>query len=309
MRYGVRHHMAQLRALVICALAAATAWAAPAAGTETAWGARVETQIIQSELGQDDGDDIDSSGLGIRGDINFTLKPSKQTSIRADATARVFDYRDDDRATREIYGASLAISQKLSDQVELRLLARRLENVAVVESDSADQTSVEARLEWQQGNDRVRLAAEYRDRQYDVSGNPKGDGYRVAAQYNRRLGSYHWVRLDLRHENMNSTASPNRSFDRQIIQLSYSRPIAKQLRLIPSVEYRQWEFDNRTALGDPQGDPRRDSYVAPGARLAYGRETRGFYADLSAEFRLRQSNDIRYDKNGLRAGLKLGFRF
>lgn len=295
--------------LLVAALAALFIAASQPAFAKADLGARVEMQVVQSELDQDDGDDIDSSGFGLRGDINFTLTPSDKTTIAANATARVFDYNDDSRDTREIYGASLAISEKLSDSVELRLRASRMENIAVLEAGSADQTSAEAQLQWKNGNNRLRIAAEYRERQYDLTDEPKGDGYRVSAQYNRRIGPYHWVQLDVRHEDMQSDESPRRSYNRQLAKLSYSHPIAKRLRLIPSVEYRQWEFDSRVARGDPEGDMRHDDYIAPGLRLAYGRASRGIYADASAEYRIRDSNDIRYDQNAVRAGLRVGFRF
>jgi|GEM_PF-1485343 len=309
MIYRVNQRIVQLRALIAILFVAGFAIASPNAHAKTEWGARVEAQVVQSELDQDDGDDIDSSGFGLRGDINFTLTPSEKTTIAVDTTARVFEYNDDDRDTREIYGAALTISQKLSDHVELRLRARRIENIAVLEAGSADQTSAEARLQLKHGNNRVRVAAEYRTRDYDITGNPDGDGYKISVQYNRRIGPYQWVRLDARHEDMESNESPRRSYNRQVFKLSYSQPIAKRLRLIPSVEYRQWEFDSRVAQGDPERDMRHDEYVAPGLKLAYGRASRGFYADAAAEYRLRNSNDIRYDKNAVRAGLRVGFRF
>lgn len=309
MSYRVVSGLVHMRAIIAAAVLAALPVSAQSARAESEWGGRVEAQVVQSELDQDDGDDIDSSGFGIRGDINFTLSPTKRTSITADATARAFDYNDDDRDTREIYGASLTVNHKLSKHVELRLRARQIENIAVLEASSADQTSAEARLQLQQGNNRVRVAAEYRTREYDMTGNPDGDGYKISVQYNRRLGPYHWVRLDARHEDMQSNESPRRSYNRQVFKLSYSQPIAKRLRLIPSLEYRQWEYDARIARGDPDGGLRHDDYVAPGLRLAYGRASRGFYADASAEYRVRDSNDVRYDQNAVRAGVRVGFRF
>lgn len=309
MNYHVFRGAAPLRSLITIAVAATLTLTAQSVRAETEWGARIEAQVVQSELDQDDGDDIDSSGFGIRGDVNFTISPTERTSITADATARAFDYNDDDRETREIYGAALTINQKLSDHVELRLSARRIENIAVLEADSADQTSAEARLQLQRGNSRVRVAAEYRTREYDMTGNPDGDGYKISVQYNRRIGPYHWVRLDARHEDMQSDESPRRSYNRQVFQLSYSHPVAKRLRLIPSLQYRQWEYDSRIAQGDPDGGLRHDEYIAPGLRIAYGSSTRGFYADASAEYRIRDSNDVRYDKNAVRAGLRVGFRF
>ena len=82
-----------------------------------------------------------------------------------------------------------------------------------------------------------------------------------------------------------------------------------RLRLRPSIEYREWSYDDRIALGDPQSDLRADSYVAPRIELAYGRAGRGVFAEASAEYRLRSSNDRRFDNDAIRLGATVGFRF
>ncbi len=269
----------------------------------------VEIRGVESDIDFDQNDDIDSSGIGARVRLGVDFVLSEKTEIRAEAEGRIFEFRDDNRGSLETGIVRLQVTHQVSDEVQLRGYARRFENIAVLEAFSADQTSLGARFQWQKGNDRIRLTGEYRERDYDTSIGGDSDGYRVAAQYNRRLGTYHWVRFDLRHEDNQSADEPRRSYNRQVAKVKYSVPIAKRLRFRPSLEYRQWDYDARIAQGDPNGALREDSYVAPAVELAWGRSTRGLYATASAEYRFKQSNDERFDDDAIRAGVRIGYRF
>ena len=282
---------------------------AQTAKAESDWAAEISLRAVESKLDLDEGEDLDSSGIGVRGDISFNLEPSDKTQVKFEVEGGAFDYSDTDRDTRESYGGSITVTHDISENVEIRLRARRIENIAVLEANSADQTSIGVRLQWQDGNDRVRLYADYREREYDLTRPAKGDGYRIAAQYNRRIGPYHWFRIDLRHEEMESSESTRRNFERRVIKATYSLPIAKRLRLRPSIEFREWDYEARIARGDPEGDLRADKFVAPGIGLAYGRASRGFFARANAEYRIRSSNDERYGNDGARGGVTVGFRF
>ena len=272
--------------------------------------AQISFSVVQSDLDFDEGEDLDSSGIGIRGEAGVNFDLGKTTGARIEVQGGYFNYNDETRDDRTSYGAAIELDQQVSDTVSLRVRARRIENVTVLEAlPGADQTSVGARLEWQKGNDRVRLYADYREREYDYNTPAHSDGWRLAAQYNRRLGSYHWLRLDLRHEWMDSEDSPRRSFQRSVARVKYSVPVAKLLRVRPSVEYRSWSYDDRIALGDPDGSRRQDSYLAPGVDLAYGRTSKGIYGLAFAQYRLKDSNDERYDNDAIRVGLTVGYRF
>src|SRR3546814_11477554 len=89
---------------------------------------------------------------------------------------------------------------------------------------------------WESGNDRVRVSADYRKREYDLGAPASGDGYRLAAQYRRRIGSYHWLRIDLSHEEMTSSGSPRRSFARRVITATSSMPVATRGRVVQSID-------------------------------------------------------------------------
>jgi hypothetical protein len=257
----------------------------------------------------EDAEESDSSGVGARGELAAQFAPGEQTRVRIEVDASVFEYREDIRGTRESYGGAIELTQELTDQVELRLRVRRAENLAVLESASADQTSVSARLQWERGDDRVRLEGEYRRREYDTLTGGTGDGYRLAAQYNRQIGPYHWLRLDVRMEDMSSTDDPLRSHNRWAVAAKYSLPVAPLVRVRPWVEYRAWKYDSRIALGDPSLRQRHDSFFAPGIELAYGRDNRGLFAEAGVEYRFRTSNDLRYGGDNVLAAVTLGYRF
>lgn len=292
----------------------ALALAAPALGQEGAaqpieFDALIELRGVESDLNFDEGEDIDSSGIGARVRLGAEYRPAQNTEIRIEGEARIFEFRDEDRGSLDSAIGRLTVTQQISDELHIRAHVRRYENIAVLEAFSADQTSVGGRVQWERGNDRVRLDADYREREYDTRLPGNGDGYRLSGQYNRRFGPYHWLRFDLSHEDIESDNAPRRSYDRQVARVKYSHPVHKRIRLRPSLEYRQWDYDARIARGDPEGDLRRDSYVAPAIEISAGRATRGLYGLASAEYRIRTSNDERFDDNAIRIGVRLGYRF
>ena len=268
----------------------------------------IEIRGVESDLDFDQGEGIDSSGLGVRARLGIDFDLSETTGARIEAEGRVFDFRDDDRESLETFVGRVHVTQKITDEIIIRAHVRRFENIAVLEAFSADQFSAGARVQWQDGNDRVRVTGEYRERDYDTTIGGDSDGFSASAQYNRRLGSYHWLRLDLRADKNVSVDEPRRSYDRRVARLKYSLPLTKRLRFRPSIEYREWDYPDRIARGDPEGDLRQDSFVAPAVELAFGR-TKGLYASASAQYRIKQSNDERFDDDAIRVGVRVGFRF
>ncbi|MEL7189899.1 MAG: hypothetical protein AAGK17_10145 [Pseudomonadota bacterium] len=269
----------------------------------------IELRAVESELETDQGDSIDSTGFGGRARLGVTFDLSDTTTVRAEGEARVFTFRDENREDLETFIGRVEVRHDVSDNVEVRAFARRYENIPVLEAFSADQTSIGGRVQWEKGNDRARLTGEYREREYDTLTGGDGDGYRVAAQYNRRLGPYHWLRFDARADRISSDNEPRRSYSRQVARVKYSLPVAKRLRIRPSLEYRTWDYDSRIARGDPDGALRKDSYFAPGADVAWSHPRTGIYATASAEHRFRTSNDERFDANAWRIGVRFGVRF
>ena len=271
--------------------------------------ALIEARGIVSDLVLDQGEGIDSSGAGVRGRIGMTYRPSERTQLRAEAEGRVFEFADADRQRLDTVIGRLEIAHQLTETIAVEGFARRFENISLLEALSGDQTSLGGRLQWQRGADRLRATGEYRKREYDTAVGGAGEGWRAALEYNRRLGSYHYVRFDLAIDRNDSDDEPRRSYDRRVASVLYSHPIGRRIRLRPRLEYREWDYDARIARGDPDAALREDSYVAPGIDLAWGRENRGIYGEFDFEYRFRRSNDERFDDNAARGSVRLGYRF
>ncbi|GAA4642209.1 hypothetical protein GCM10023115_04340 [Pontixanthobacter gangjinensis] len=266
----------------------------------------LSVRAVQAERGVFQGEDVESSGAGARAEAGFEWTRGK-TEIQFDLSATVFDFSDENRETRESASAGLTIAHSVSDTVTLAVYARRSENIVTLESRSADQTSAGAEFQYEDDDNRIRLRAEYRTRDYDGTTTSSGSGMRFDAQYNRRFGSWHWARIDLRAEDIDSD-NPRRGYERYTAKFSYSLPIAKRLRLRPEISMRAWEYDNR-AVPDGQNDIlRKDSMVAPEIGLAYGKLT-GFYGRARASYEFRSSNDPRYREDAPRFELSIGYRF
>ena len=303
---GLGRARAALSALVLACLVAAPFLCAPAYAQD-GWDAQLSARAVSAKRAVAEGNDIDSSGFGLRGEIGHT-RDWGETAIRIEVDATVFDYTEKDRATREGIGLRASVNQRLSDELHLEIEARRAENLVALEAASADQTSVRGQLQWEKGNDRLRVHAEYRQREYDVPARSSGEGVRVGVQYNRRLGPYHWVRFDLRHEDMDS-ADALRGYRREVAAVDYSHPITRAMRLRAGVEARRWRYDGRLAQGADTQELRRDSVIAPEAGVSWGSEARGFYGNARASYEFRTSNDVRYGADAPRFDLMLGYRF
>ncbi|NVD44445.1 hypothetical protein [Qipengyuania atrilutea] len=268
---------------------------------------RTTLHAVQADRAVFQGEDVESSGVGASALAGITLR-EQDTSVRIAVDAKVFKFSDDERQRRESLGISVYARQQVSEHLELEVRARRVSDIVTLESRSADQRAVRGQAEWSKGGDRIRLEAEWRVRDYDDSIRSQGEGPSFEMQYNRRFGSWHWARLTVRHDAIESGDAPRRSYEREMVRGEYSLPITDLLRFKPALEYRQWRYDAREAQGDPQGRLREDHLVSPEIGLAYGK-SHGFYAEGSAEYEFRASNDERFGEDAPRFMLDVGYRF
>ena len=267
---------------------------------------RTTLSAIQAERGIFQGDDVESSGTGIgaSGSVTFSENATR-VKIAIDPT--VFNFSDPDRETRKSLGLSVEASQQVGKNIRLAIRSRRVSNLVTLESRSVNQRALRGEVLWQNRNDRVRLRSEYLWRDYDDTARSEGKGLSVEIHYNRRIGPYHWARMTVRHDAIKSDRE-RLSYGRELIRAEYSLPIAKRLRLRPSLEYRQWQYDARVAVRDGGVALRRDTVINPEIGLSYGR-TRGLYAQARAEYEFRSSNDVRFSEDAPRFSLDVGYRF
>lgn len=267
----------------------------------------VSVRAVSAKRGNFAGDDFDSSGVGAQAEIGFEAG-GDGANFRAEASALHFEYSDDARGSRTSFGGSLNVTQDLSETIEFSLTGAYAEDLVLLESLEGDQARVRGQLQWQQGNDRVRFYAEYRDRDYASTVPSSGHGMAYRAEYNRRLGSYHWLRFSARYDEIDS-ADPLRGYERVTGAVDYSHPVGSGFRLRAGAEARRWTYDDRIAQGDPQGDRRRDKFVSPMIGMDYGSARGGVFARARASYQFRTSNDERFTGDTPRVDVTVGYRF
>ncbi|TMM48189.1 hypothetical protein [Qipengyuania marisflavi] len=270
--------------------------------------AELSARAVDSSRAVFEGDDIDSSGVGVAAAAGFEWKNGR-TSVQFDLGAQIFDYSEDTRETRESATASATLAQELNDTLSVAVTVSHAEDIVTLEARETDQDAVRVEVKYETKQDRLRLRAQYRAREYRSSTivDDQGEGFRYDAQYNRRIGSWHWARLDVQFDDIDSDTA-RRSYHRMTVRGSYSLPVAKKLRLRPQLEYRSWTYDERRVLGDPASELRQDSYVAPEIGLDYGGSS-GLRARLRAAYQFRTSNDPRYSDDAPYLDLTIGYRF
>lgn len=292
----------------ISALSCASAVFMPAtAFAETETFVEVSTRGVAAKRDVVENDEFDSTGYGA--DLRlFHENEGEKLRYWVDTSLGIFDYTDEGRSTRETFRGELGLAYDLSETIEMSFEVSHIENLVFVESLQADQQRARVQGQWEKEDDRVRVSAEYRERQYDQDLGATGSGMRYSAEYNRRFGSYHWLRFRGFQDSIDSDVN-RRDYNRISGSIDYSRPIAKLLRLRTNVDIRSWEFPGRTAQGDPDGDRRKDSYIAPEIGLDYGKSSGGLRGNMRLGYQLRMSNDERFTGDTPRFAVEIGYRF
>ena len=268
----------------------------------------IEARGVYSSRAVVDGDAIESSGGGASIETGFEWRQGR-TAVQFDLGAEIFDYTDESRPRRETLRAVASLSHEVIADVTISVAAGHWEDIVTLESLETDQDAVALDVTYEDRPHRVGLGAQYRKREYAGGRVSTGEGMRFDADYTYRFGSWHFARLDLRAEDIDSD-HPRRGYERHTVRASYSVPLdkAKTWRFRPQIEWRSWEYDGRRVL-DTGGEPlRKDRYIAPEIGFTYGK-TDGLKARLRAAWQFRDSNDRRYREDAPYVDLRLGYRF
>jgi hypothetical protein len=268
--------------------------------------ARIEVQTVSAQTTTRDDDlVIDGEAISVRGQLGLALN-SESTRFRLEAD-RIEVFRlggDRDDISRDRLTAT--VEHDLTETLEIQLQARRYDDLVTVESADSDEWQGSARVTFQPGRDnRFRVAAAWRDRQYDNGAGPAttGEGPRVDAQYRRRFGPYHYLAFDLRAENIRSD-DPDRGYERESAGVAYTRPVAKDLRVRPAVELIKTRFDGRIA---DSGALRRDRQVVPEVELMWWPGK--WRIEAEAKYLFFNSNETVREREGYRLTLSVGYAF
>jgi hypothetical protein len=283
---------------------------APLAAQDGDWrlepDARIEVQTVSAQTTTRDDDlVIDGEAISVRGQVGLALN-SESTRFRLEAD-RIEVFRlggDRDDISRDRLTAT--VEQDLTETLEIQLQARRYDDLVTVESADSDEWQGSARVTFQPSRDnRFRVAAAWRDRQYDNGAGPAttGEGPRVDAQYRRRFGPNHFLAFDLRAENIRSD-DPDRGYERESAGVAYTRPVAKDLRVRPAVELITTRFDGRIA---DSGALRRDRQVVPEVELLWWPGK--WRIEAEAKYLFFNSNETVREREGYRLTLSVGYAF
>ncbi len=305
MRFRTR--LAALAAMLAGALGAAGPIPLQAQDTFQPY-AEIEARGVYSDRAVVDGDSIEASGGRAAFDAGFVWRTGR-TAVQFDLGADIFEFTDDERERRTSLRAAAEISREILPDVTLSVAAGHWDDITTLEARRTDQDAVALALAYENRPHRLHASAQYRAREYEAATAATGNGMRYDGDYTYRLGSWHWARLDLRAEDIDSEDS-RRGYERYIARASYSVPLdrAKRWRLRPQVEWQSWEYDERLTVQDFATARRKDSYVAPEIGLAYGKLS-GLKARLRAAYQFRTSNDARYRGDAPYLDLRIGYRF
>jgi hypothetical protein len=304
----MNHSLRLLSGLVAVMLAALSA--PDAAAQSSGWtlepDARIEVQTISAQTTTRDEElVIDGEAISLRGQVGLALN-SESTRFRLEADRiEVFRLGDGRRdVSRDRLTAT--VQQDISKTLELQVQARRFDDLVTVESADTDEWQGSARVTFEPNRDnRFRVSATWRDRQYDNGAAPAttGEGPRVDAQYRRRFGAYHYLAFDLRAENIRSD-DPDRGYERESAGVAYTRPIAKDLRVRPAIELIKTRFDGRIA---DDGGLRRDRQVVPEVELLWWPGK--WRIEAEAKYVFFNSNEAVREREGYRLTLSVGYAF
>lgn len=297
-----------LGSLLAAMLAVLTA--SPVTAQDAGWklepDARIEVQTVSAQTTTRDDDlVIDGEAISVRGQIGLALN-SESTRFRLEADRievfRLGVGRNDISRDR----LTATVQHDVTKTLEVQLQARRYDDLVTVESADVDEWQGSARVTFEPTRqNRFRVAAAWRDRQYDNGASPAttGEGPRVDAQYRRRFGPYHYLAFDLRAENIRSD-EPDRGYERESVGVAYTRPVAKDLRVRPAVDWIKTRFDGRIA---DKGALRRDRQIVPEVELLWWPGK--WRIEAEAKYVFINSNETVREREGYRLTLSVGYAF
>lgn len=291
---------------VICALT----WfaAIPAAGQNVEGGAVrggiSASRVIASDLPGIDAEEEDNgSAYVLRGALDYDLDfGSTEVSLGYDTAA--YFYEDGDRADRWSHRSALAVTNNLSEKVQLFAQASYASNIGTPESGATDQTELFGRLQFAiNASNRVRTFAGYRWREYDFD-QSEGQGSLYGVEYRFRLAANQYLIAELRRENIES-ASLRRGYDRTTAEMFYQRPVARGMRLRAGAIASWWDFDGRFA---PTGELLKRRSITPEIDFQYATRP-GWVIRGRLQKIFRGSNDPRFAEDEQRAIITTGYQF
>ncbi len=219
-------------------------------------------------------------------------------------TVTRLEFESPTRSDRWQNSARLSARFNLSGTTRITGFGERSDNSLATEFTSTDEWEFGGEIEHSfDAANRVQLGASWRERRYDDTDNSTGSGVRADGEYRHRFGASHYAYLRGRYDEINSDKA-RRNLDRWVMEASYQRPIARDLRVRSELTYQRLDFSQRALAG---GGVRQDDVFWPELTLIW---SPGPWR-LAAEGRyiVRNSTDPAFDRSGYRFELEASHTF
>lgn len=247
-------------------------------------------------------EDQDASGFVVGGDAELELRRDDHR-FRLGGGSTYYSYAEDDRDDRHNNAVWLTYTNRLSRRVSVWVQGRKDTELSALEARETRQDRLRSQLIWSKGDDRIRVRAGYRWREYKRD-ETTGEGVELGADYRRRFdngwSSYNYLRWDEIDADID-----RRSYRRWTVGSDLLIPVSERIDVIPSIRYRTWRYPERS----PEfAQVRQDSSFAPRVTLTY---------DLGDDWEVlgragviwRRSNDDRFDETITRLTVGVSKRF
>lgn len=280
--------------------------ALPVRASQTWSGGVSATGVYSDKYVVEDGEDSDSSSLGLRGTLGVEVE-QESSSTRLSASAGYINYRDEARPDRWTSELELRHRRMLTREFWIEFSAQAAANIATLEYRSADQVSGRFRVNYEpDDNNRFRAGFGYRRRAYDDPAGSVADVPFLGAEYRYRRDGRAFE-VDVRQEWVNSDFNTY-DYDQTTLSAFYSLPLSSKTSASLGATVRRTQYGSQPA--DPlTGDGhRRDWVVRPEISLTHDFD--GPF-DLTLDYRhsRRRSNDNAFDRNDDRVALTLAYKF
>ncbi len=268
--------------------------------------ARAEVGFVSAETAtRDEQIVVDGDAFTLRGQVSFDLEDDdSRFRIEADRieVIRLGDGRSNSNRDR----ITVEFEQEFGSNWEVQLRGRYYDDLVTAELSDTDELQGSVLVTYEPARaHRFSLRGSWRDREYDngPASQTEGEGPRVDAQYRHRLGRYHYVTADFRAESIDSD-DPLRGYSRESAKLSYTRPITRDVRVRPALEYLNTRFDDRLT---PAGERRGDELIVPELELLWWPGK--WRVEAEAKYISSSSNLATREREGYRLTLSVGYVF
>ncbi len=282
----------------------------PAVAQDDGWvldpTARVEIGAVSAQSAtRDEQIIVDGDAFTFRGQIGLNLE-NDRTRLRLEADRIEVVRPGEGRRESNRDRLTAQLDQDIGKDWEIQLRGRVYDDLVTAESSDTDETQASVRVTYQPKRaHRFRLRGTWRDREYDngSADATKGDGPRLDAEYRHRMGRYHYFSLGARTESIKSDDA-DRGYSRQSARVSYTRPLNRNLRVRPALEFINTEFDGRLT---PDGARRKDQLIVPEVELLWWPDK--WRVEAEAKYIFSDSNQPTRQREGYRLTLSVGYVF